>query len=270
MPSQQLQERNSEMVRLLAGDFQLRYEPNFAWCNALAALKALPGIRGVWPMSAFDSSGNCVDVSGNGKLLTYHSGVYNYSSLIPYIDLNGQADYLSRADEADLDILGTETFVAGAANGLTLGGWFNFDNVAQNGVGLMGKWDAGTNNRSYLLEHVVVAGNSRCKFHISTNGIADSAFTFPARAVVAQTWTFVAAAYKPSGTSYGYVDADWSGSGPAPASIFNGAANFEIGAYNGAANFYAGLASLCFLSSCYLSPTIISSIYQQTRALFGA
>ncbi|NJO31403.1 MAG: hypothetical protein HC874_30490 [Richelia sp. SL_2_1] len=69
------------------------------------------------------STGNVYDLSGQGRTLTYNGNpTFNYTGLVPYVSLDGTGDFLSRADETDLDILGTETIYNSAVRGLTLGG----------------------------------------------------------------------------------------------------------------------------------------------------
>ena len=67
-----LNEQESNQRLLLRTDrpyFQLRASSTFL---------SLPGLRGLWSMSAIQSNGDAFDQSGNGRLLTYNGNpTYN-------------------------------------------------------------------------------------------------------------------------------------------------------------------------------------------------
>jgi hypothetical protein len=241
-----IQDRNPGMVDILAADFQARDEPNFAWKSVCSMFLALPGLRGFWPMSSFDDGGDAYDLSGQGRTLTYNGDPdYGYWDLRPYIDLDGTGDYLDRADEAGLDITGAETFVTGARQGLTMGGWFQFDELTvANNKGLMSKWVSGTNDRSYLLYHE--AAGDTILFGVSGNGIAgvfSPASIIPAAAT---TWYFCVGRYDTTSADVDcFINNTWySNAGAGPASIFSGIAES-------------------------LSDAIVGQVWEWSRALFG-
>jgi hypothetical protein len=260
-----LSERNARLVDNLRADFQARYEPNFAWKSACSQFLALPGLRGFWPMSSIDESGNTYDLSNQGRTLTYNGNpTYNYAGLAPYIDFDGTGDFLSRADEAGLDITGTETYVASAVRGLTLGGWFQA-NQAGATDGLLSKWDTGANQRSYLVVH---NATNNLEFNISTAGTAVSATAISTGTMSVNAWFFSVARFVPSTSVAVYLNNVKTSSATAIASIFSSSASINIGAVN-AANLLTGRASLCFLCAAALSDAIIGQLYQQSRALMG-
>lgn len=230
----------------------------------------LPGLRGYWPMGAFDSSGNAIDQSGNARTLTYNGGapgpLYNYTTQGgPYIDLDGTGDYLSRADEAGLDILGTESYVATAVRGLTLGGWFYFDRLAAD-EHLLGKLGA-SGQFSYRIVKLV-SGNV-VRLAISGNGTAQS--TVDTAAVSTAAWYFIVGKYTPSTEIAIYLNGtETTATASIPASIFNSTAEFRIGQDNGGfSHLLDGRASNCFLCAMLLSDTAIDNIYQNTKASYG-
>ena len=240
-----------------------------AWSHACSTFLALPGLRGFWPMSAFSATGAAYDQSGNGRTLTYNGNpTYNYDGLAPYIDLDRTVpDYLSRADEAGLDILGTEAYVA--VPGLTLGGWFYFDDVT-NDQFLIGKY-GGAGSRAYRLILFGSVANDPIRFYISTDGVANTEFVSLDGGTIS-AWQFVVGRFN---------DADageelkiWRNNITNTAttlvgSIFNAPSSFTIGANSAAGNPFDGRASMCFLCAAALSDNIIAALYAQTRALFG-
>ena len=259
--------RNAQLIDPLSGEFQRRYEPNFAWKSACSAVMALPGLRGFWPMSAFESGGNAFDQSGNGRTLTYNGNpTYNYDGLAPYIDLDGTGDYLSRADEAGLDILGTEAYINATERGLSMGIW-----IYPTAVGalqaIIGKWDAGGNQRSYLID--LSAGNN-FRAHVSVDGTADTLVTSTGT-VAADNWYYVEMTYDPSTRLAINVNGTITQNVAAiPASIFNSNAQFNTGAQdNGGANLLTGRISMHFLCAIYHTDPLTQSVFHHTRAMYG-
>jgi hypothetical protein len=262
-----LQVRNPELVEILRPDFQARYEPNFAWANAISIFSMLPGLRGFWPLSTANESGNAYDLSEQGRILTYTGNpTYNVSGLAPYIDFDGVGDYLTRADEAGLDCLGNESYIAAAIQGITFGGWFWFDRDT-NGEGLITKADGITNNnRNFDLLYRGDAGDV-AQVDIS-NGA--NAYTITSTDILTTgVWYFLAGRFVPSTSVDVYVNLakDTLAAG-IPATANNSNAPFQIGARNGGL-LLDGRANLCFLCAAALPDVIINQLFEQTRAMFG-
>jgi len=261
-----VQIRNDELKNLLLPDFQARYEPNFAWKSACAAFLALPALRGFWPMSSFNENGDAYDLSGQGRTLTYNGNpTYNYSSLIPYIDLDGVGDWLSRADEAGLDIAGTETYVAGTAQGLTMGCWLQFDDLLANEY-IISKWDPGVAaQRSYRLMQV---NTDVVRFSIHDGANADDVDS--SDTISTTGWHFCVGRFIPSTEVAIWLnrvkDTTVAGIG---ASIQNSASPLRIGSTATGGSPLDGRVSLAFLCAAALSDSIISALFQQTRAMFN-
>ena len=267
-----IQIRNDESAALNSADLQLRYESGFAWRTACSMYQALTGLRGFWPMSAFESGGNAFDQSGNGRTLTYNgnpvygSGVDTSGGLAPWLRFDGTGDYLSRTDEAGLDILGTETYVN--VPGLTMGGWFRPEDDASDDV-LMGKWSAAAGNFSYLLGAYGTVAGDPVRFYMSDDGTNTSVVT-SASGYTTNTWYFVACRFNDADTGEElaiWLNNEKTTAASARAAIFNGNADFQIGAASGAALF-TGRASMCFLCAAALADATVWAIYQHTRALF--
>lgn len=264
------QVRNPELVENLRGEFSSLDHTHGVNLNIFLSLS---GSVGFWPMSSVQrSTGNAYDLSGQGRTLTYNGNpTYNiYNDIVSYLDLDGTGDYLSRTDETDLDILGTETIYNSSVRGLTIGGWFyNNANFAAGGTGLIGKYNfnAGSNG-SYLLY-----GTTTTPTMLVTNGTTNTTRTSSVTVSTGEWW-FGVGRYTPSsvldifvGKSSGLTKTTNSTS--IPASINNTTVPLEIGAFNVANNFYTGRVSLCFLCANALPDALISSIFQHTRKAFG-
>ena len=265
-----IQRRNDELVALQSADLQKRYEAAFAWKTACSMHMALPGLRGFWPMSGVLGTGNCVDQSGNGRTLTYNGNPrYDFDSLAPYIRFDGTGDYLSRADEAGLDILGTETFIAAGHRGLTLGGWFRPERITTN-ESLISKYDAAGNDRSYMLYLRGDVVGDPVRFIISDDGTGTD-FVSSTGAFSANEWQFMAGRYNDADTGAElavWLNEELTTAATARNSIHNSAADFNISGYNSGTSLFLGRASMCFLCAMALSDATVWAIYQHTRALF--
>jgi hypothetical protein len=254
---------NSEAINELETFFLGRNDLVNRWGNIVSSFMALPGLRGFWPMSAFDSSGNAQDQSGHAHHLTYNGNpTYNYTGLAPYIDLDGTGDYLARADEADLDIIGNESYMA--VPGLTAGGWFWVDDKTASRM-FINKDNPIGNQRSWQLTYVT--GNE-VRFIVSTNGLA--VVTCTGADISEDAWYFLVGRFNPSTELKLWMNATtYTQAVGVPATLFNSNADLRIGMRGNTAIPLDGRASLCFLCAALLSDAQISSLYQQTRGVFG-
>lgn len=281
-------QRNNELVQLLAGDFQRRYEPNFAYVNACSAALALPGLRGFWPFGTFDSNGDAYDQSSHGHHLTYNGEqpgpLYNYAMLRPYAQLDGTGDYFSRADAADFDILGTETYVTASRQGITLGGWFYLSvlpGAATYDV-LMSKWNPAV-SQSYMLRVLDTGQISG----VIEDAVGNQDTVVSTHTVSIDEWFF--AAFTWSGTGAATTESVWvsdldqpdgierTDDTPVRANIRNSTADFVIGGQHGGNRLITGYVSMCWLSTMCLTgisgtdvlDAHVWSVFQQQRALYG-
>jgi len=266
-----IQRRNDELVNMLGGNLQQRYESSFAWRTACSMFQALPGLRGFWPMSA--GGANAYDQSGNARTLTYAgnpvygSGVAFSGGLTPWINFDGAGDYLTRADEGGLDILGTEAYID--VPGLTLGGWFYPTDITTTRY-LMSKWNPAA-NRSYALIAAGAVANDPMIFQISDDG-TNSDSVSSTSGYSADTWQFMAGRYNDALTGAElavWLNDEQDTAATARNSIFNSSAPFNISGYNNGNSLFAGYASMCFLCTAALHDSVVWAIYQHTRALFG-
>jgi hypothetical protein len=238
------------------------------WGNIVSSWSMLPGLVGLWPMSSVQrSTGNAYDISGQGRTLTYTGNpTYNiYNNFMPYIDFDGNGDYLSRADETDLDILGTEATNAAAVRGLTIGGWFWIDTIPGVAAGYIGKWAvAAGNQRAYL----VYQSPTQIIFSASNNGVA--VLNVAVNNTATGVWKFLVGRLIPSTSSSIFVDnIETQNNVGIIASVFNSTAAFEIGSFDVAVYPLDGRATLCFLSHQAFSNALINAMWQQSRILFN-
>ena len=232
--------------------------------NVLASYMALPGLVGFWPMSSVQrSTGNAYDLSGQGRTLTYNDNpAYTYyNGLVPYIDLDGTGDFLSRATETDLDIQGSETIFTTGAAGLTMGGWFWADATAD--PTLISKHDNATaTNSSYMLD--ISSGLTRMIVYNASTG-----YSVSGEALTIGVWYFIVGRFVPSTSVDLWVNATKTSNTTSIAASLNATTPpFQIGARNSAA-LLNGRASMVFLCANALGDDLISSLFQASRVLFG-
>jgi len=257
---------NARLMEQVGSQYVKSYAAATAWGNVASMYLSLPMLRGFWPMGAVDDTGAVVDASGMANLLTYAGNpTYDWQGLVPYVDLDGTGDYLWGADNATLDILGTEAFVANP--GLTLGGWFYIDAATSSGP-LFCKWGA-AGSYSYLLQVVKSAPNYSAQFYVSVDG---TAVVNVAQTTLQEldTWAFIACRFTPSTELKIRTNMVVKENVAAiPAGIFGSNANLTIGTDTPAATFRTGKVAYPFVCAAAISDTIIAALFHHTRALFG-
>lgn len=234
----------------------------------LAELLCLPGLRGCWPVAGVTTGGDLYDASGQGRILTEHGnpviGLYN--GVAPYYEYDGTGDYHERADESSLDITGTETYIDGSIQGLTLLGWFWFDEWPGSSRGIMGKWNTSGNDRSYGL-HLETAPAIQAA--VSSDGTAET--TVDSTITLAlDTWYFLAMRFTPSTELALWVDDNkTTETSSIPASIDVNSSDFEIASKDGGSLFMTGRYSLGALYCVALPDRTIARLYNRGLPLFS-
>lgn len=252
---------NPELVKQISNlqnqvDGLIKPEVNI---DIISPFLALPGLVGFWPMSSVQrSTGNVYDLSGQSRTLTYNGNpTFNYTGLVPYVDCDGTGDFLSRADETDLDIIGNEAIFAAGTKGLTLGGWFWIDAHPAANANLIGKGVPGSADNVYA---IWLQPGSTTTVIFSAVG---ATVVGTGIAKTNATWQFIVARYIPS-TSVTIWNGNTSAtiSTDVPASLNNTTGILSV------MNTIDGRASLCFLCANALSDSIISALFSRTRAAF--
>jgi len=254
--------RDDQAVEKLYADFWHRQD---ALPGIFGLGLGLAGVRGYWPTSAFDGSGNMSDMSGQNRELT-NDGYpeYAYVNLAPYVLLDGN-DNFSRADEPGLSITGTEAYVDVGYRGLTMGCWVYFDNAIGATETLMAKWDtAVAANKSYRLVRLATGGAT---FQIYNAGIG--AVTCTGCFTTAQQWYFIASRFTPSEELAIFVNGVWSTAATAIASITDTGEDFTLGCTSNLAEYMTGRLSNLWLCAMALPDERIESKYEWERTLYG-
>lgn len=265
---------NPELVRNLTPYFVRAGTTEKAAAWAHSNYMGLLGLRGFWPMSSVNSSGEAVDVSGVGNNLTGNGSLtfdYANSLYLPsfarFVATSSQ--YLSHVDAADFDILGTESYIQPARRGLTVGCWFSPDIVDGTRQGLVSKYVVGANQRSFSLQMATTSND--LQFSLSSNGTSGAAIsaTHPGGLSVAG-WYFAVGRFDPSTEVAVFQNGTWErNTTSVPASIFNSTAPFNIGMVDGGSLFYFdGEIAFAFLCAAHIPDSIIFNLYQATKGIF--
>lgn len=226
------------------------------WGAVVGRHLLLPEIKGFWPMSGTDSSGNVIDFGNLARTLTNNGATPRaiYGDLVPYSDFTpASSQSLSRASEGGLN--GTAAF--------TLGGWFWTDSIAAGTVGLIGKYTTAGNLRSYLLSR----STATLRGIVSSNGTATTVVDHTT-SLTTGSWFHAALRYVPSTSLDIYLNGvKVTNTTSIPASINSNASIFYIGAFE-ATNFHDGRACLCFLCTDDLPDQMIEELYLSAAPFF--
>lgn len=243
-----------------------------AYARALQFALTRPGLVAAWAGVVDIGTPALVDVSGNGQHLAFNGDAHVAQDenlpFVPYIALDGSGDYLSRPDDAKLDILGTETRIASGLRGLTFAAWVRFTNTASAIEVIGSKWNATGNLRSWI---VYRDASGFFNGSVSSAGSAVSATAVGTSALAAGVWHHVAMVYAPSAALTIYVNGAQDGidNTSIPASLFNSTSPLVFGANGALAQLMTGQMSPSLLCASALPADLIFYYYNMTRHLFG-
>lgn len=261
--------RKDETYSQLLSEFQETNDGSFAWESAVSAGIFLPALRGFWPMSSWGLSGQAqpqvIDLSGNWlSLLNDGAQAGAFNGNIPCtVFVAAGSDRLYLPDDAAFDILGTESYIN--VPGLTMGAWIRATTTPTS-MQIMGKWLEGGNERSYNLR---INASEQPVAYVSVDGTAETSEAH-STAIVAGDWRFVCMRFDPSTNLAIWLDDDKEENTTSiPASINDGAADFEIASYNNdGGEYFDGRVSLAFLCASALTDAAVRRFYYRTRPLF--
>lgn len=251
---QDLQGRHA--VEVMPGAIKLNQNIISPDSSSLFAFMMLPGLRGLWPMTSFNESVQCADISGQGRTLTAYGGFgLDSQDNIPTAYFNGSTGYMQRADENGL---------TGTWEKISLGGWVH---VPPGGGGwVMAKWASGATEYGMT----AYSGGTSSAYIQSAAGTRRDAFC---PAGVPDGWRFTVMSYNGVETRFCVNGMFFSSGIYSPSSGFtNGVAPLYVGAFGASgapSGFFNGRMSIQFLSGQSLSDDQILSLFNQTRGLYG-
>lgn len=246
-----------------------------AYSVSIGMIRMFPGLVGLWTGSGINEGTKAMDLSGNGLHLTKNGGVFSSNFVLwpnlPHFSFSGTNGYLSHNDDNSLDITGSEALFAGSLRGVTLGGWWYFDDAAGGNVEfMMGKSSLSSEDTNYRLQRNTASNGGGA--HISCGDGSTDYHLDSAIELTSDTWHFVAGRIDPSATLDLFTNGTWERTFSSPsAPIATNSDPFSIGAYAGSGGpslFLDGRASFCFLCAADVPDAFIETFYQQSRWLF--
>jgi len=226
-----------------------------AWSETVSRTLLLPKLRGFWPFSSADQTGNAYDLSGQGRTLTQNGNpVFAAGFLNPLVILDGTGDYFFRTGEAGLRITGNLTMMI----------WVRFDNTASATETCMSKWLYTGNQLSYRLYRSAAGAGTA---EISSDGSTVTSVT--GETIGATTWTHLALRFTASTELAVFVNHIKAvNTTSIPASIYSNPADLLIGGYGTGSALMTGRLCLASICAIALSDEIILGKYHLERKLF--
>ncbi len=270
------QTNNPELVRNLTPSFHKRGDLALNYSHCIAFIQNIPGLVGFWPTAERDLSGNNHTLTRSGTIET----IQYDNNIVPYaqFDASGSAYAFSPDPAAPLsifDIIGNESWSDSTSHGITMGGWWQVNNLGVVSEVLMAKFLVAGNQKAYRLQ--VTSTAETLQFTLSDDGIANRSFgsTF---APSANTWFYAVAWWKPSSIMRIYyalaTDNDVASedkTSSVPATLHDSTGQFSISSQNdGAFAYLNGRSSMTFLVRGRIPPIYIETIFDLTSPLFAA
>ncbi len=209
------------------------------------------------------------DIGGGGyHLTTVNDPIFRHNRLMPVVQWNGANEYSFRTAGAAswASVLGTEAYIHASQQGVTIGGWFKFDDAPGAAETLIGKWDGGGNQKSYRIRR---EADGDAVFSVSPDGTAVTSAMLTDGFDTAGVWYLVIGQFNNANNQLTLLVNDEVATAVYNNTIFDSTANFTIGAYHGPVEYFDGQSSLCFLGACTFAGYITTAYFQQTRSGFG-
>jgi hypothetical protein len=238
------------------------------WRSLHSLMMTMPGRRAVY-VSGVNSSGDWIDDSGNGLDLGINGDPEHglIADFIPAWDYDAAGDYHSRATEADYDILGNESYIASASQGLTIHTVVLFDVASPASTEYIVAKDAGGGQSSYRL--VKDAADDTIRFSVY-NGAWTNINS--ANSVTSTTqWQVLGGVWFPGTSLSVWVNGSETESVAAipAAPLTNSNADFTVAGSSGGGSLMNGMISVVGLYAEAHSDDMMQAFYQNVRALYG-
>jgi hypothetical protein len=254
------------------------YDPAFMVPIAISYIMSFQALRGLWPPSSHyhdGSSGylqNLAVTQAAGAHLT-QSGTSQLGlegGAIPRIIFSGSSQWALSSDAAMWDIIGTEGYVVGAQQGLTIGAWVNYDNAASAHEYALSKRQ-GAVQISYALRRTDTGYGL---FEISNTGTAAVTVDSSSDTIADSVWTFLAGRYTPSTELKLWVnDTIYTNTTSIPASIFSSSADLFMAGRDDAATpgqfLMDGSMSMVWICASAVPDRAVYTLFEISRHIYG-
>jgi len=176
--------------------------------------------------------------------------------------LDFSTDYVSITDAAQdgLDITGA----------MTISCWAKMDSNTSSAY-IVGKYDSGSSNCSYLLYKRYSGGTYTFRFYVSVDGIGANTVWVESASVSINTWYHIVCRYIPSTEISIFVNGtEYVETTGIPASLYNGSADFIVGAGKSSGTptaYFDGHVFALYIWNTDLSDTLVDKLYTNPNPL---
>lgn len=235
--------------------------------DLVSPFMSIPHMRTFWAMSSINGAGTVLDFSETARSLSRNGNpLCRISGLVSYLDLDGTGDFFHLNTQPDMDLGdGTDAHIDSSVVGATFGLWVWLDSVAAGTKGLLGKWNATSNQRAWLLW----VDGATPKGSVSTNGTAVVTVTSSVTLSAGQ-WYFIVVRFTPSSELAIFVNKTKSvNTTSIPATLMSGnSANVQVGGFE-SANLMDGRVGPAFTSAAALSDEWCDYLFDESKDFFG-
>ena len=155
-------------------------------------------------------------------------------------------------------------YINSAIRGLTLGGWFYFDNTASVNEYLMSRWNNGVSQAYRIMR--LSTGFVRASIDTGAGAFNVNSSV----AVGAGVWTWIVMRFDPSTSLDVFINrTKTSNTTAVPADIQSIALDFTVGADSVGANFFDGRASALFVCVAALPDVTINTLFDKMKAAYN-
>lgn len=260
------QEYNAQLIEQLATDFPRRRDVALDLGLMDSLYQNLPGIRAYWNFARRTELGGVLEPV-RGLSLTQSAAIISEPKYIIHAASFAGATCFYRSGETALDIIGTETYIASALRGMTLGAWIKMSSIAAGVKAIAAKRDT-IGEFQFRFE----VSTATLQFYISTDGVNWVGQTHGTGMDITN-WHFVVGRFDPSTAIDVGLDDDFDTQAVGvPATIFAGASPLAIGARRSTAlvdtDYFEGEIANVFYAASYLPTYWLEMIRQWTKPLW--
>lgn len=252
-----IQERNSELVNNLTGDFVRRNDALLAAAMAIPLHLNLSVLRFFTNFAAYDGAGKAVDVSGCGSPLTASGATFfTVYGVAPIANFTGGFWFSASSG------------IWTTGGNFTEGCWIQPTTNLTNQRGIIGKYrDDGANERSHMIYHA--AGGALIGL-VSADGINNVTVTGPV--LTLNKWVHVQFRFIQNSTMSLWVNGVKAAELAAgvPAGFYAlGTCPFRVGSYNNTPAGFLGNIAFPYFCVSNLPDNVMWGLFEGTRAAFG-
>jgi len=275
----------SDINSLADGDFASRgrlHNPIVAMGGVIGAYLSLPALRVFYPFTAAerDSTATQIKDLANGLDMTQHGCQFGWIDAdldgqyqVPVLNLGAAStDYADRADNAILNVSGSESNLISFSRGLTAGVWVQHIDFGTADESIFCQWDQNTlANRAWIIRNTSTPDIRVTIYDGTTTYTAIKTATV---AEINNSWHFLCLQWSPA-AYYDvlriWVDDQYAEINPGATALNNSAGNLSLGAdfiAGSPQRYFEGRLAMAFMCGCNIGGDTIENLYRATLPMF--